>query len=119
MNIFFSAIQCDLMILVVDVSTLLTNEDFDDQLERHMRHLFGKNLETFESVTKLIVLNKVDLIDNITRLKLISSKHNVVPLSCLKGILVTEFLDILTNTIANKYNVKYEIHFMNHWPIPL
>ena len=94
---------CDLLIIVIDISTLSLHESLIEQIHNHLLNLFNDKLSTFNSLTKLIILNKIDLIDENNRIKFSQLNNNVVPLSCMTGFNIQEFLSKLTEIIAETY----------------
>lgn len=96
------ATTCDLIILVIDVSILSMNDDLTEQIQRHVDDLFQTKSSSFESATKLIVLNKIDLIDETAWKKIQQTNASVVPISCVAHSNIQEFLSHLTENIAEK-----------------
>jgi len=98
--LFSRANSCDILIIVIDVSRLSVNENLTDQIDQHLSELFQiKSSSSLNSLTKLILLNKIDLINEKIQFK---SHSNLIPISCISGINIEEFLSKLTNSIAEK-----------------
>jgi len=87
------------LIVVIDVNTLSTNENLTEQINKHLSDLFPTKSSSFNSLTKLIILNKIDLINEKIQMKL---EYNIVPISCISGVNIQEFLSKLTKYIAEK-----------------
>ncbi len=96
---FSRANSCDILIIVIDVSRLSVNEKLTDQIDQHLSELFQIKSSSLNSLTKLILLNKIDLINEKIQFK---SHSNLIPISCLSGINIEEFLSKLRNSIAEK-----------------
>jgi 50S ribosomal subunit-associated GTPase HflX len=90
---------CDLLIIVIDVSALSMNGNLNEQIDRHLSDLFTIKSSSLNSLTKLIILNKTDLVKEDISVKL---KDNMIPISCISGVNIQEFLSKLTKTIAEK-----------------
>jgi 50S ribosomal subunit-associated GTPase HflX len=98
------AYSCDLLVVVIDASQLSFQEKLSDQVEKHLANLFPIHTA---AVTKLIVLNKIDLI----KTKIDWKPHpNQIPISCLAGVNIDEFLSKLKQTIAEKYLFTPDSH---------
>jgi 50S ribosomal subunit-associated GTPase HflX len=97
--LFSRANSCDILIIVIDVSRLSVNEKLTDQIDQHLSELFQIKSSSLNSLTKLILLNKIDLINEKIQFK---SHSNLIPISCLSGINIEEFLSKLRNSIAEK-----------------
>ena len=78
------------------------DDDLPTQIQRHVDDLFQTKSSSFESVTKLIVLNKIDLIDKTTQKKIQQINPSIVPISCIDHSNIDEFLSRLTENIAEK-----------------
>ena len=79
------------------------DDDLDDQIEKHANNLFQTTSMRLESLSKLIVLNKLDLVNEPNRIQIKSKYKNfLVSLSCLKGLNIQEFLSKLIQSIAEK-----------------
>ncbi len=87
------------MIIVIDVSKLSLNENLTEQIDKHLFDLFTIKSSSFNSLTKLILLNKIDLINENISIKFNS---NIIPISCISGLNIQEFLSKLTKSIAEK-----------------
>ena len=98
----FSATTCDLIILVIDASLLSINDDLNEQIQEHVNDLFQTKSSSFKSIAKLIVLNKIDLIDENSRKKIREKNPSIVPISCITNSNIQEFLSRLTTNIAEK-----------------
>ncbi len=96
---FSRANSCDILIIVIDVSRLSVNEKLTDQIDQHLSELFQIKSSSLNSLTKLILLNKIDLINEKIQFK---SHSNLIPISCISGINIEEFLSKLRNSIAEK-----------------
>jgi 50S ribosomal subunit-associated GTPase HflX len=97
--LFSRANSCDILIIVIDVSRLSVNEKLTDQIDQHLSELFQIKSSSLNSLTKLILLNKIDLINEKIQFK---SHSNLIPISCISGINIEEFLSKLRNSIAEK-----------------
>lgn len=91
--------SCDLLIVVIDVNTLSSNENLNDQIDQHVSNLFTMKSSSLNSVTKLVLLNKIDLVNEKLPIK---SDKNIIPISCTSGKNIDEFLTTLTEQIAEK-----------------
>ncbi|CAF0948059.1 unnamed protein product [Adineta ricciae] len=96
---FDRAHSCDLLIVVIDVSALSSNENLSDQIDQHVSNLFAMKSSSLDSVTKLVLLNKIDLVNEKLQIK---SNKNIIPISCTSGRNIDEFLIKLTEKIAEK-----------------
>ncbi len=96
---FSRANSCDILIIVIDVSRLSVNENLTNQIDQHLSELFQIKSSSLNSLTKLILLNKIDLINEKIQFK---SHSNLIPISCISGINIEEFLSKLRNSIAEK-----------------
>lgn len=94
--------SCDLLIILIDINILNINENLSEQIDKHLSNLFTIKSSTFNSLTKLILLNKIDLVDAQTRMKLEQFNNRIIPVSCTSGDNIQQFLSILTNCIAEK-----------------
>lgn len=84
---------------MIDVSKLSLNENFTEQIDKHLSDLFKIKSSSLNSVTKLILLNKIDLVkENIST----QFNSNTLPISCISGNNIQEFLSKLTTSIAEK-----------------
>ncbi|CAF1241152.1 unnamed protein product [Rotaria sordida] len=99
---FDRANACDLLIIVIDISTLSINENLTEQIDKHLSDLFTIKSSSFNSITKLIVLNKIDLVNENIQLKFNQLNVNVIPVSCISSVNIQEFLSKLTKYIAEK-----------------
>ena len=54
---------------------------------------------SLDSVTKLVLLNKIDLVNEKLQIK---PNKNIIPISCTSGKNIDEFLTKLTEQIAEK-----------------
>jgi 50S ribosomal subunit-associated GTPase HflX len=97
--LFSRANSCDILIIVIDVSRLSVNENLTNQIDQHLSELFQIKSSSLNSLTKLILLNKIDLINEKIQFK---SHSNLIPISCISGINIEEFLSKLRNSIAEK-----------------
>jgi tRNA modification GTPase len=97
--VIYRADTCDLLIIVIDVSVLSMNENLNEQIDKHLSDLFTIKSSSLNSLTKLIILNKIDLVKEDISVKL---KDNMIPISCISGVNIQEFLSKLTKTIAEK-----------------
>ncbi|CAF1234694.1 unnamed protein product [Rotaria magnacalcarata] len=93
---------CDLLIIVVDISMLSLHENLNEQIDKHLSDLFTIKSSSFNSLTKLILLNKIDLTNENIRLKFQQLNDNIIPISCTLGVNIEEFLSKLTKSIAEK-----------------
>lgn len=85
---------------MIDVSQLSLQANLSAQIDQHLADLFLIKTSALNSLTKLIVLNKIDLIQT----KIDWKFHpNFIPVSCLSGVNIEEFLSKLTQFIADKY----------------
>ncbi|CAF1302352.1 unnamed protein product [Adineta steineri] len=96
---FDRANLCDLLIIVIDASTLNMNENLNEQIDQHLSNLFTIKSSSLNSLTKLIILNKIDLVKEKNQMKF---SDNIIPISCISNINIQEFLSKLTQTIADK-----------------
>jgi len=87
------------LIVVIDVNKLSINENLTEQINKHLSDLFTIKSSSFNSLTKLILLNKIDLINQNIPIKL---DTNILPISCTSGVNIQEFLSKLTQSIAEK-----------------
>ncbi|UJR28557.1 hypothetical protein I4U23_009791 [Adineta vaga] len=90
---------CDLLIVVIDVNMLSLNEDLNEQINQHTSNLFTMKSSSLNSSTKLILLNKIDLVNEKIPMKF---NDNIIPISCTSGRNIQEFLEKLTEYIAEK-----------------
>jgi 50S ribosomal subunit-associated GTPase HflX len=87
------------LIVVIDVNKLSINENLIEQINKHLLDLFTIKSSSINSLTKLILLNKIDLINENIPIKL---DDNILPISCTSGVNIQEFLSKLTQSIAEK-----------------
>ncbi|CAF4696132.1 unnamed protein product, partial [Rotaria sp. Silwood1] len=99
---FDRANACDLLVVVIDINILSMNENLAEQIEKHLSNLFTIKSSSFHSLTKLILLNKIDLVEENIQLKYNQLNDNVIPISCISGVNIQEFLSKLTKYIAEK-----------------
>lgn len=85
---------------MIDVSQLSLQENLSEQIDQHLADLFHIKTSALDSITKLVVLNKIDLIKTKIDWK---SHPNLIPISCLSDINIEEFLSKLIQSIADKY----------------
>jgi 50S ribosomal subunit-associated GTPase HflX len=97
--VLYRANSCDILIIVIDVNNLSMNENLIEQIDKHLSDLFTIKSSTLNSLTKLIVLNKIDLIKENLSLKL---NDNMISISCTSDINIQEFLSKLTKIISEK-----------------
>ncbi|CAF4295357.1 unnamed protein product [Rotaria socialis] len=93
---------CDLLIIVVDINMLSLHDNLNEQIDKHLSDLFTIKSSSFNSLTKLILLNKIDLTNENIRLKFQQLNDNIIPISCTSGVNIEEFLSKLTKSIAEK-----------------
>ncbi|CAF3851518.1 unnamed protein product [Rotaria magnacalcarata] len=72
------------------------------KIDKHLSDLFTIKSSSFNSLTKLILLNKIDLTNENIRLKFQQLNDNIIPISCTLGVNIEEFLSKLTKSIAEK-----------------
>jgi 50S ribosomal subunit-associated GTPase HflX len=87
------------LIIVIDVNKLSINENLTEQIDKHLSDLFTIKSSSLNSLTKLILLNKIDLINENFPKKFNS---NILPISCISGVNIQEFLSKLTKAISEK-----------------
>ena len=98
-SFFFSAENCDILIIVIDINQFSLNENLSEQINKHITDLFANQSSTFHSLTKLILLNKIDLIKSST---LSNINSDILPISCLSNANIQDFLSKLTQLISEK-----------------
>lgn len=98
---YFSATNCDILLIVIDVSQLSPSENLSEQINKHLENLFSSHLlsSSLHSLSKLILLNKIDLIQSAHAWQF---NADSLPISCLSNVNIEEFLSKLTNLISEK-----------------
>jgi len=81
------------------VNKLSINENLTEQIDKYLSDLFTIKSSSLNSLTKLILLNKIDLINENFPKKFNS---NIIPISCISGVNIQEFLSKLTKAISEK-----------------
>lgn len=78
------------------------HENLSEQINKHLSNLFKIQSASFNSLTKLIILNKIDLINDNIQKQIQQLDDNIIPISCTSGVNIQEFLSRLTKSIAEK-----------------
>jgi 50S ribosomal subunit-associated GTPase HflX len=86
------------LIVVIDVNSLSINKNLTEQIDKHLNDLFTIKSSSSNCLTRLILLNKIDLIKE--NLQIIND--NIIPISCTSGVNIQQFLSKLTECIADK-----------------